>query len=218
MLTKLKQSLSVWLIRKIQKHGPHTVEVLGKAYEVSKDVFNPGYYYTSEFMARHIKVSPEDIVLDVGTGSGIQAITAGQTATTVIAVDINPEAVRFAKKNIRNNGLDHVVSVINGDLFSPLSPKIKFSVILFTPPYLEGIPKTHFDNALFDSGKELVRRFFKEAKGYIKQDGYVQMIYSSIADPEQAIEISEQSGWDHTIIAREKTLTEEFVIYKLMRN
>ncbi len=218
MFTKLKQSLSVWLIRKIQKHGPHTVEVLGKAYEVSKDVFNPGYYYTSEFMARHIKVSPEDIVLDVGTGSGIQAITAGQTASRVTAVDINPEAVRFAKKNIRNNGLDHVVSVINGDLFSPLSPKIKFSVILFTPPYLEGIPKTHFDNALFDSDKELVRRFFKEAKGYIKQDGYVQMIYSSIADPEQTIEISEQSGWDHTIIAREKTLTEEFIIYKLMPN
>ena len=153
MFARLKQSLSVWLIKKVQRYGPQRVRVLGNIYEISEEVFNPGYYYTSKFMAKHIKVNPEDIVLDMGTGSGIQAITAAHRASRVIAIDINPVAVRFARKNVRANGLESIVSVIEGDLFSPLYQQHIFSVIFFTPPYMDGIPKTNFDKSLFDSNK-----------------------------------------------------------------
>ena len=74
MFIKFKQSLAIWLIKKLQKHGSHKVCVLGNIYEISEHVFNPRYYYTSEFMARHIKVNSGDIVIDIGTGSGIQEI------------------------------------------------------------------------------------------------------------------------------------------------
>lgn len=215
MFIKFKQSLAIWLIKKLQKHGSHKVCVLGKTYEISEDVFNPRYYFTSEFMAKHIKVSSEDIVLDIGTGSGIQAITAGQRASKVIAVDINPEAVRFAGKNVRENGLENIVSVIEGDLFSPLDRQYKFDVILFTPPYLEGKAGTDFEHALFDQDKELAGRFFRDAKEFLKPDGYVQMLYSSIAKPRRVLEISRQLGWNQSLITKEKTLTEEFLIYKL---
>ncbi len=213
MLTTLKQSISSWLIKKIQKYGPHKVHVLGKTYEISEEVFNPKYYYTSQCMAKHIKVTPEDVVLDMGTGSGIQAITAGQTALKVVAIDINPEAARFAWKNVRANGLENIV-VVEGDLFTPLNKRHTFSIILFTPPYLEGKPKTDFEYALFDSDKELIRKFFKEAKDYMKPDGYIQMVYSSIAEPERVLKISRQHGWNHVLIAQEKTFTEKFLIYK----
>ena len=214
MFTYIKQALLVWLIRKVQKYGPHRVTVSGRTYEISEDVFNPKYYYTSKFMAKHIHVTHDDSVLDMGTGSGIQAITAGQTASHVIAVDINPEAVRYARRNARNNGVESIVTVLEGDLFAPLDPQSMFSVILFTPPYLKGIPKTVFDYALFDSNKKLIRRFFREAKQYLKPDGYIQMIYSSLAGPEEAVSTAGQFGWNHSIIAREKTITEEFLIYK----
>jgi HemK-related putative methylase len=214
MFKKLRQSILLWVIKKIQKHGPHKVEVLGKTYEISEAVFNPGYYYTSKFMSRHIKVTPEDIVLDMGTGSGIQAITAGEIASKVIATDINPEAVQFARKNVIANELDSIVSVIEGDLFSPLDRRQMFSVILFTPPYMQGKPKTYFDHALFDSDNELIRRFFTEAKMHLKAGGYVQMVYSSIAEPERILKISQQLGWTHHLIAEEKTFTEKFLIYK----
>jgi HemK-related putative methylase len=214
MFKKLRQSILSGVINKIQKHGPHKVEVLGKTYEISEAVFNPRYYYTSKFMARHIKVTPEDIVLDMGTGSGIQAITAGEIASKVIATDINPEAVQFARKNVIANELDSIVSVIEGDLFSPLDRRQMFSVILFTPPYMQGKPKTYFDHALFDSDNELIRRFFTEAKKHLKAGGYVQMVYSSIAEPERILKISQQLGWTHNLIAEEKTFTEKFLIYK----
>ncbi len=215
MLKNLKQSISVWLIKKVQRYGPHKVRVLDSTYKVSADVFNPRFYYTSEFMARHIMVTPEDCVLDMGTGSGIQAVTAGRMAGKVIAIDINPEAVRLASENARNNGVADIVEVIKGDLFSPLDDDHRFSVILFTPPYLHGTVKTHLDHALFDADKALLARFFREAGKHLSPGGYVQMIYSSIADPGQALDICRELGWRHSIIASEQTFMEKFIIFKL---
>jgi len=210
----LRQSISAWIIKKIQKYGPHRVEVLGNVYNISKDVFNPKFYYTSIFMAKHINVRPGDVVLDIGTGSGIQAITAGQTASRVIAVDINPEAVRYASQNVTANGLEKKVVVTQSDLFSSLHPEDKFDVILFTPPYLKGTLKTDIDHALFDPEKELAGRFFREAGRHLHPEGYIQMVYSSFAEPERVLKISTQYGWRHSLIAEEQTISEKFLIYK----
>jgi release factor glutamine methyltransferase len=218
MFTYFKQTIVVWLIRLVQKYGPGRVRVLGRTYETSKNVFNPKYYYTSEFMARHINTKPGDIVLDIGTGSGIQAITAGHRASKVVAVDINPESVFYAQKNVRKSGLENTVTVMEGDLFSSLKRQETFSVILFTPPYLNGLPDTFFDHALFDPDKELLTRFFSEARHYLKPGGYVQMLYSSIADHKKALSIAGQYGWNYTLTAREETFTETFLIYRLTLN
>ena len=214
MSRNLRHNISTWLIKAIQKYGPHKVSVLGRTYEIAENVFNPKFYYTSIFMAKHIKVQPDDLVLDMGTGSGIQAITAGRAASRIIAVDINPEAVSFAKKNVIANGLENRISVIQSDLFASLNSGHRFDVILFTPPYLIGIIKTNFDHALFDPNKELAYRFFRDAGDYIKPNGYVQMLYSSVAGPEKILEIPGQLGWKHSLMAREKTFSEEFLIYK----
>jgi len=215
MLHQLKQRFFISTIRAIQKFGPHRVEVLGNVYEISENVFNPKYYYTSMFMARNINVQPDDTVLDMGTGSGIQAVTAAQRASRVVAVDINPEAVTYCRKNAQLNGLTDKITVTESDLFHSLASERKFNVILFTPPYLEGTPKHLFDHALLDPQKNLLKRFFLEARGYLENEGYVQMLYSSIADPVDALKISNELGWNHTLVAREKTFSEEFFIYRL---
>ncbi len=62
---RLKQLAACYIVRIIQKYGPHTVHVLGKIYIISKDVFNPKIFYTIIFMAKNIKVTPEDEVLDM---------------------------------------------------------------------------------------------------------------------------------------------------------
>ncbi len=218
IVNKLKQSIVVWLIKGVQKFGQHRVRILGNTFEISDKVFNPKYYYTSKFMAKHLTVTPEDVVLDMGTGSGVQAITAGKIAAKVVAVDINPAAVEYARKNVIANNLEYTVSVVEGDLFSPLDEKPLFDVILFTPPYLEGQPRSDFDHALFDPDKALLKKFFKEAKSRLKPDGYVQMLYSSIADHQQALAIATKQGWKHKLVTQEKTFSELFLIYKLTLN
>jgi ribosomal protein L11 methyltransferase len=54
-------------------------------------------------------------VLDLGTGTGILAIAAALLgAETVLAADTNPLAVRTALRNVKLNGLEHAVTVMEG--------------------------------------------------------------------------------------------------------
>ena len=58
-----------------------------------------------------------ETVIDVGTGSGILAIGAALFgASRVLAIDIDPDAVRVARENVAHNGVDHTVSVQQGNL------------------------------------------------------------------------------------------------------
>ena len=56
-------------------------------------------------------------VMDVGTGSGILAIAAARLgATDILAIDIDPDAVKVAKENVALNGVEKQVRVVVGDL------------------------------------------------------------------------------------------------------
>ena len=56
-------------------------------------------------------------VMDVGTGSGILAIAAAELgATDVLAIDIDPDAVKVAKENVKLNHVENCVRVVVGDL------------------------------------------------------------------------------------------------------
>jgi release factor glutamine methyltransferase len=51
------------------------------------------------------EVRPEDKVLDMGTGCGVNAILAASVASHVLAVDISPLAVQAAIENANGNGV-----------------------------------------------------------------------------------------------------------------
>jgi len=214
-IRRLSQLLASCAVKLVQRFGPHTVRVLGSTYVVSEQVFNPKFYITSEFMARNIRVEPTDAVLDVGTGSGIQAITAGRTARRVVAVDINPQAVRCARRNVRRNGLDGRVEVRHGDLFSPLQPRERFDVILFTPPYFEGRLRQPIDHALYDPDKGLAGKFLAGAAERLAPGGCVQMLYSSMAGPERVLRMAEEAGWRWSVMAEKRGRFETLTIYRL---
>lgn len=60
---------------------------------------------------------PVDTVIDVGTGSGILAIGAAMLgAKDVLAIDIDPTAVKVAKENVEHNGLQNVIRAVEGNL------------------------------------------------------------------------------------------------------
>lgn len=81
--------------------------------------FGTGTHHTTNMcMARLEKVLPANAeVFDVGTGSGILAIAAALLgAKSVKAVDIDAVAVRVARENIADNGLEDKIEVKEGDL------------------------------------------------------------------------------------------------------
>ncbi|MBW2459959.1 MAG: 50S ribosomal protein L11 methyltransferase, partial [Deltaproteobacteria bacterium] len=88
---RLLQRLACRAIHVVQRLGPKTVRVAGCTFRVTPDVFNPKFFITSQLMAGHLDLKPTDRVLDVGTGSAVQAIVAAKQDERVVAIDVNPE-------------------------------------------------------------------------------------------------------------------------------
>lgn len=76
-------------------------------------------------------------VLDLGTGSGIIAITLAKLRplAELVAVDISLSALALAQKNASNLGVRNV-RFIESDWFSALGRVEKFDVIVSNPPYI----------------------------------------------------------------------------------
>lgn len=68
-----------------------------------------------QLLEKHLR--PGMRVMDVGTGSGILAIAAARLgAREVLAIDIDPNAVKVAKENVALNHVEPQVRVVVGDL------------------------------------------------------------------------------------------------------
>jgi len=74
--------------------------------------FGTGEHITTQFCLRALEeaVRKDDLVLDVGTGSGILSIAAVKLgAKRVLGLDIDPQAITTARENARINGVSHRV-------------------------------------------------------------------------------------------------------------
>ena len=67
-----------------------------------------------------------DTVVDVGTGTGVLAITAAKLgATSVVALDIDPVSVQVAQENVLLNKVQDQVHVRKNDLLSDFTDQVK---------------------------------------------------------------------------------------------
>jgi release factor glutamine methyltransferase len=112
------------------------------------EVFNPTLFGSSELLVRLLPewVCSGASVLDMGTGSGASAIAAARLGARVVAVDISPHALRCTRINALLNGVEHLIDVREGDLFSPLNGE-QFDLVLFNPPYFHGEPSEPWEIA-----------------------------------------------------------------------
>ena len=115
-------------------------------------------------------------VIDVGTGSGILAIAAALFgAGRVLAVDIDPDAVRVAAENVSHNHVDHIVTVQEGDLLSSrdgfcnicVANIISDIIITFAAPLMDHI----VPGGLFICSG-IVRERADEVRNALKSAGY----------------------------------------------
>src|SRR5579864_1956262 len=112
LLSRLIGKAMAWGYRLIGKdrYDDYRLERIGGSpFLVLPSVFNPKVPRTGEFLASTLDsntVQRDFRVLDMGTGSGVCAIFAARHAARVVAVDINPAAVRCANINVLLNRVE----------------------------------------------------------------------------------------------------------------
>jgi methylase of polypeptide subunit release factors len=121
--------------------------------------------------------------LDVGTGSGIQAIWAARHCERVVAVDINPRAINLAAFNARLNCVDNV-EFRQGSLFEPVAGE-RFDLIVSNAPYVVS-PDTRY--AFRDGGlpsDAFCERLVKESVDHLEESGFAELLISWILVDEE---------------------------------
>jgi len=110
---------------------------------------DPVYPPSSDsLLLRDAVVSTEgSTVLDLCTGSGIQALVASGRADRVVAVDISSRAAALARLNAALNGVTNV-DVRSGDLYRPAAGE-RFDTIIANPPF---VPSPYRSGPAYHSG------------------------------------------------------------------
>jgi release factor glutamine methyltransferase len=182
---------------------------------VTPSVFNPKLPHTGAFLAAHLDgglIAPEAQVLDMGTGSGVCAVLAARRARRVVAVDINPAAVRCALINAALNGVEHRVQVRQGDLFAPVAGE-RFDLILFNPPFLRGRPRDDRDRAW--RSLDIAERFAAGVPAHLAPGGAALVVLSSFGGAAHFLQEFHKARLAIAILAARRLLTERIAILKL---
>jgi precorrin-6B methylase 2 len=62
-------------------------------------------------------VTPQDVVMDLGSGDGITVITAAKRGARAIGIEYNPDMVELSKQNAEKAGVAGKATFMNADLF-----------------------------------------------------------------------------------------------------
>lgn len=156
-------------------------------------------------------------VLDMGTGSGILALAAAVNADHVLGLDINPDAVKFAKDTAKVSGLINL-EFHHSNLFSYLEDKKqRFDLITFNPPYLpEDIREPKESRLITTGGKkgyELIEKFFEKASKYLMPFGKILIIFSSLTGKEHVHNIMEKYAFNFQKISEQELFAETLYVY-----
>ncbi|MBY8881405.1 DUF7059 domain-containing protein [Actinacidiphila acidipaludis] len=118
--------------------------------------------------------NPVDRALDLGTGSGIQALHASRHATRVTATDLNPRALDFARLTLELSGAREP-DLRQGSLFEPVGDE-RFDLIVSNPPFVisPGGRFTYRDGGM--AGDELCRTLVRESAGHLTDGGWCQLL------------------------------------------
>ncbi len=119
-------------------------EFMSLQLEVQEEVLIPRPE-TEELVEKVLEISQEQQwssprIVDVGTGSGAILVSLLYYIPQALGVgiDISPEALKVARKNLKKHGLTDRAAVLEGDLLEPLLPEKRgeVDIVISNPPYI----------------------------------------------------------------------------------
>jgi len=157
----------------------------GLSFEVNSDVLVPRSPI-AELIVDGFEpwLQPEQLkrAVDVGTGSGCLAVALAyhHHQVQVDALDISPEALALARKNVDRYSLSDRVQVIQSDLLTNVSDQ-RYDLIVSNPPYvplssMDMLPAEYLHEPRLgleagSEGLDLVRTLLQQAPNHLSEHG-----------------------------------------------
>lgn len=203
----------------IREAGPQVVDYLDRTFEVPEQVFPPAP--SSQMLGRAVldRVRDTDRVLDMGTGSGVNAILAASRSSDVLGVDINPVAVEAAVANAVRNGVADRTRFQVSDVFSTVDGE--FDLMIFDPPYRWFAPRDLLEVSMADENYVALTRFLTEAGDHLTPGGRILMVFGTSGDLDYLYRVADENGYERTTVSTEdlvrSELTVTYVAFELRR-
>jgi release factor glutamine methyltransferase len=183
-----------------------TIRYLGKEFWVAPNTFWP--FSDSHPLVQSMQIATGDSVLDVGTGSGVIAVFACyKGAGRVLAVDINPDAVRSAMTNARLHGFDEIIEVRQSDLFENVGNDEQFDVITANMPFRQKPAQDNVARSQWDTEFRTNTAFFREVGKYLRPGGRIYFAHASFGSPDLIVRLAEDTGFSARMIGSKTTGT-----------
>ncbi len=121
-------------------------------------------------------------IVDVGCGTGCLGILCAHAfpQARVTLVDLHPQAVALARRNVAAHDLENRVVVLASDLFAQVPPGC-FDVVISNPPYVDAVDlaalpaeyqhEPRLGLAGGDDGLDVVARLLQEARARLTRHG-----------------------------------------------
>ena len=100
-------------------------------------VWVPSPSATVDMMLDLAKVSPDDFVIDLGSGDGRNVIAAAQRGARARGVEYNPKLVALSRENAQRAGVAERASFVEGDMFAADLSEATALVLFLIPSNLE---------------------------------------------------------------------------------
>ena len=169
----------------------------------------------SRLLEKWVRQFAKGKVLDIGTGSGIQAIAAAQSpgVVSVLAVDVQNGVIDYCRKTIKNPKIKFRYS----DLFSKV--KGKFDTIIFNPPYLpQELKVLDVELEGGKKGYEVIERFLNDASLFLDKDGIILLVFSSLTRKSKVEEFIKSSLLEFEELEKLHIFFEDIYTYMLKKS
>ncbi|MEE2843685.1 MAG: methyltransferase [Planctomycetota bacterium] len=142
-------------------------------------------------------------VLEIGTGTGLISLCCLQAgARTVIATDINPQAVANARFNwfqleipqTTENFDVRLVDADNSGAFAVIANDEQFDVIISNPPWEDGEVQKVEDFAFIDTHFELLESILSGLDQHLTPNGEAYLAYGCVAAIREIYRRAERHG------------------------
>ena len=176
-------------------------ELVGLEWDLLDDVWPPAYSPGGELFADLIPFAGMSAFLEMGCGTGVMSVLAALAGVRrVLALDINPAAVRNTELNAHRHGVADRITARESDLYSAVRPGERFDGLYWNPPFLNA-PEDMTDSSIwhetmFDPAYVKLRRFLAEGRDLLTPGGRVYLWFGeALGNPTLIGDLAADTGY-----------------------